>query len=823
MGTTPTRSRAFVAASFQYLGIGTAPVTAAPMTLACFTKPTALAAIIPIALSHPAPSLGWFQILQNANGTAYANQYDGTNFGLALSSGVVTAGRWNHLCAVFTSNSSRAMFINGANKGTDTTAVTTSSLTQFCIGIEPNTGGYYNGNIAGVAVWNVALTDAEVAMLASGISPLRIRPWSIVFYAPNGETPVIGTALTNNGPTASQADPTDITWTINGTDRSTLVRKYESSIDQTADGTPDTCTFMARGFTPTVGHLVSVVYHNDVLFAGEITDVELVQARASARAHYRCQCIDAAFLLNRRLVLKQWTNTAAETIVGDILSGFTTGFTTTNVQTGLTAIDFLAVQDSVSSALQRVADTIGARWKVRPDKDLYFRVTSNLTAPTTINTDNLLFRGLSHHDGGDQIRNRVFVTGAGVFCPVALPVGAGFIPVSSSSLFSTTGGNVMIGPQRPAYTGIAAGGVVGAPVGTWGLTPSFGGAGSLPDSTSFSYKIAYLTPDGESLPSAASSNATTGVHAANNDIQVVFTPTSGSVPGNIIGFRMFASDSTSAGAGPWHLFDFNTAGNLSMFAQLAAGGFAKNHAVVNNAAAAPLTTSTAGNEGFMGSTTTGSPAVGATSVGVNECGHFKSTGGIATITVNGNSFPITYTGRTVNYGAGSLTGIPASGFGSVLFAITAGTAIQSTPTLTGVTGIVYPVQAGEQVRISVQRDDTGSQTVMAGLEGGDGIHEFRVDDSTLDNVDACSDRGDAELTLGADAQESASFVTQDQYAVPGASVVFSIGALSSTIPIASARVYWEAGRRNPQRQVSMTTQVHTLYQVLGDLQRQAKR
>ncbi len=38
------------------------------------------------------------------------------------------------------------------------------------------------GNIAHAAIWNVALTDAEVLELANGIIPTRIRPQSLISY-----------------------------------------------------------------------------------------------------------------------------------------------------------------------------------------------------------------------------------------------------------------------------------------------------------------------------------------------------------------------------------------------------------------------------------------------------------------------------------------------------------------------------------------------------------------------------------------------------------------------------------------------------------------
>ena len=45
-------------------------------------------------------------------------------------------------------------------------------------------GSYFPGDIAEVGIWNAALTAAEVASLANGMTCDKIRPQSLVFYAP---------------------------------------------------------------------------------------------------------------------------------------------------------------------------------------------------------------------------------------------------------------------------------------------------------------------------------------------------------------------------------------------------------------------------------------------------------------------------------------------------------------------------------------------------------------------------------------------------------------------------------------------------------------
>jgi hypothetical protein len=56
------------------------------------------------------------------------------------------------------------------------------------------------------AVWNAALTDAEVAILATGFSPKKVRPQSLVFYAPlvrEVRDLVGGVALSDTGTTVA--------------------------------------------------------------------------------------------------------------------------------------------------------------------------------------------------------------------------------------------------------------------------------------------------------------------------------------------------------------------------------------------------------------------------------------------------------------------------------------------------------------------------------------------------------------------------------------------------------------------------------------------
>jgi len=93
---------------------------------------------------------------------------------------------WHHVCGVWTSDASRAAFLDGGNKATNSDSSSPANLDVTVIGrtADSTPSLYFSGMIAEVGFWNVALTDAEVAILAEGYSPLLVRPESLVAYWP---------------------------------------------------------------------------------------------------------------------------------------------------------------------------------------------------------------------------------------------------------------------------------------------------------------------------------------------------------------------------------------------------------------------------------------------------------------------------------------------------------------------------------------------------------------------------------------------------------------------------------------------------------------
>jgi hypothetical protein len=164
-------------------GNGT-PVTGPPLTFSAWVRPpyppSAAAMIIEVSNNTVAER---FTLYYEPN-FGFGIYQQGSGQGAAAYSPFISTG-WYHVCGVISSNSLRKIYVNGVNNGapaTDTTAVTTTGVSAIRIGIRCDQNFGVNGDIAEVAVYDVALTDAEILGLARRFSPGLIRPQNLKMY-----------------------------------------------------------------------------------------------------------------------------------------------------------------------------------------------------------------------------------------------------------------------------------------------------------------------------------------------------------------------------------------------------------------------------------------------------------------------------------------------------------------------------------------------------------------------------------------------------------------------------------------------------------------
>ena len=113
-------------------------------------------------------------------------QRNADTIGWAVTTSGVSSGEWFHAAGVFTANDERSALLNGASKDTDNTSVGsfTPNITSMGKLVRSTATSASDIWAAECGIWNVALTDAEVVVLAAGYSPLLVRPQNLVAYWP---------------------------------------------------------------------------------------------------------------------------------------------------------------------------------------------------------------------------------------------------------------------------------------------------------------------------------------------------------------------------------------------------------------------------------------------------------------------------------------------------------------------------------------------------------------------------------------------------------------------------------------------------------------
>lgn len=191
--------------STDYLTVASVPISAYPFTMACFFNTTDTTTAQGL-IAFDSGAGNYHALLANGNvgGDPVGAASRISTYTAATSSTGYTSGTWHHAAGVWTSSTSRDAFIDGGSKGSDTNSRLFDTMVNTDMGIFKSATGYLTGSLANAAIWNVALTDAEIASLATGVSPLLIRPQSLV-----GFWPLVG----NNSPETDFVGNNDLTVT----------------------------------------------------------------------------------------------------------------------------------------------------------------------------------------------------------------------------------------------------------------------------------------------------------------------------------------------------------------------------------------------------------------------------------------------------------------------------------------------------------------------------------------------------------------------------------------------------------------------------------
>ena len=181
-------SRDFPGTSNNYLRInnplGALDIANIPMTLAAWVFPRSTSiGLNQVAGKEPAVVGAGGYVLGNGRAAVIDNAR-GTD---TVSAPSITANVWQHWVMLKRLNGADGLrfYLNGAQVATTTSnrSVPDNSA-GFTIGARDLGDLGFNGLIQEVAVWNVALTDAEIASLAKGLSPQMVRRTNLAGHYP---------------------------------------------------------------------------------------------------------------------------------------------------------------------------------------------------------------------------------------------------------------------------------------------------------------------------------------------------------------------------------------------------------------------------------------------------------------------------------------------------------------------------------------------------------------------------------------------------------------------------------------------------------------
>lgn len=209
-----------------------------------------------------------------------------------------------------------------------------------------------------------------------------------------------------------------LTLKINGTDRSSWVKWPTVHITQVLTKEVDRAEFeiikTPSKTIPDVNDEVTIIEDASTKVFGGVIVERQEKIEGGLLVGYLFRCKDFSQYLDRKLVVKTYNNMMAHEILQDVISTYTTGFTTTNVPSVSPTIQTLKFNyQQVTRCLTQLCDLIGWDWYVDYDKDIHLFQSESSLAPfgLTDTNDNFEWKSLELNRTLLQLKNSVYVRG----------------------------------------------------------------------------------------------------------------------------------------------------------------------------------------------------------------------------------------------------------------------------------------------------------------------------------------------------------------------------------------------------------------------------
>lgn len=222
--------------------------------------------------------------------------------------------------------------------------------------------------------------------------------------------------------------------------------------------TPNTCSFVARGFDPQEGQEVLVRLgsknNGQRVFGGIVLNRD--HHYQVAPGQYGCQvnCIDYTWHLTRQLVRATYTSISATTIAQAVIA-LVPGMSSAGVAANLAAVSVTWTDITVDAAMQQLAALVGGYYYVDYNKVVHLYTSdTSVTNPTDLTSAHPTLMALRHQHDLSQIVTRVRVSGSSARAYAGVSAGATSLGVTDVTPFASSG-YALVDGMRISYSSIS--------------------------------------------------------------------------------------------------------------------------------------------------------------------------------------------------------------------------------------------------------------------------------------------------------------------------------------------------------------------------------
>lgn len=209
-----------------------------------------------------------------------------------------------------------------------------------------------------------------------------------------------------------------ITVEINSVDVTSQIEASSLRVIQKITYQVDTAFFVvhkagSKTLTPAYDDDVVIYDGSEKVFAGKILSVETNALAGPAGITYQVHCVDHTYEMDKVLASRTYEDKTISYIISDLITSYTSGFTTNNVTSSFTIEKIVFNQLPLSTCIKRLAAIVNYDWYVDEDKDVHFFEKFTNTAPFSVTDSNGKYipKTLERVQDGSEVTNRVKVRG----------------------------------------------------------------------------------------------------------------------------------------------------------------------------------------------------------------------------------------------------------------------------------------------------------------------------------------------------------------------------------------------------------------------------